>query len=167
LQVYDYDKVPIKGKGIVELVGLPGNTLLSGYYPWKLYGRIVDGKMDIDFPDVKLTLCESMQMDSVSIRLKISSSLRVGLYKKNNDDSDRVYIYYLTDDLIHKEIDVNANTIIEQEIELKAGWNFIEERHNPKWVYGNGEPYYIYRFISQDINDVLNKGYRWTMERWI
>ena len=166
LQVYDDNGVPITVKGTIELVGLPGQTLVSGYYPWKLYGRIVNGKMDINFPDVKLTLREGEQMDVISIRLKNSGSTRLGLHKKNNDYSDRLFIYYLTDDLIYKTIDY-MNNEIEQEIKLKAGWNFIERAENPKWVYGNEEPYYIYRLISHDINDVLNEGYRWTMELWI
>ena len=165
LQVYDDNGSRIKSKGTVELVGLPGQMLLSGYYPWKLYGKIVNGKMIIDFPDVKLTLREGVQMDMIRFNVKDSYSTRLDLYKKNNDYSDRLYIYYLTDDLIYKAIDF-MNDNIEQEIELKAGWNFIEERYNPNfsWVDGNEEPFYIYKFISQDINDVLNEGYRWTMD---
>ena len=163
LQVYDYNGSPITGKGTIELVGVPRQPLLSGYYPWKLYGKIVNGKMIIDFPDVKLTLREGVQMDMIRFNVKDSYSTRLDLYKKNNDYSDRLYIYYLTDDLIYKAIDYRNNEIV-QEIELKAGWNFIEEKYNPKWVYGNEEPYYIYRFISKDIIDVLNEGYRWIMD---
>jgi len=168
LQVYDYNGSPITGKGTIELVGLPGQTLVSGYYPWKLYGRIVNGKMDIDFPDVKLTLREGEQMDIISISVKNSSSTQLGLYKKGNDASDRIYILYLTDDLIYK-VNNYINNENEQEIDLKAGWNFIEQRRNPNfsWVEENEEPFSFYRFISHDINDVLNEGYRWTMELWI
>jgi len=168
LQVYDYNGSPITGKGIIELVGLPEQTLISGYYPWKLYGRIVNGKMDIDFPNVKLTLREGEQMDIISISVKNSYSTRLDLYKKGNDASDRIFILYLTDDLIYKVINY-INNEIEQEIDLKAGWNFIEVRRNPNfsWVEENEEPFYFYRFISQDINNVLNEGYRWRMELWI
>jgi len=165
-QLYDRDGTPFKSSEFLndsfELVGFPSLKLASGYYPWKLYGRVVNGIMEIDFPDVELVLREGVQMDSISIEHKTRSNFVFDIRKLNNDFVSSVKIYYLTNDLIHKEIYVNAKMeFIEQELKLKEGWNFIERIRNTEWVYGNDKPYYVYRFISHDINDVLKEGYRW------
>ena len=152
LQVYNENGTPFNGT--FDLVGLPSVRLESGYYPWKLYGRITNGKMAIDFPDVKLVLRENVYISKVYIERKNSSSTRFGLYKPGSDNYRGVDIYYVTDDLLYEGI------------ALKAGWNFIEELENPNWTYESDEPYVIPRFISQDINEVLQKGYRWQVEYW-
>jgi len=139
-QVYNYDGTPFISHPYLdasfEIVCLPSQTLNSGYYPWKLYGKIVDGKMDIKFPNVKLSLREGLQMDQIYIQVKNKSFLGFSLRKKshtNSQEFDSIRIFYATDDLIPKEPNVNTDIdFIEQEIELKAGWNFIEQRQNPK-----------------------------------
>jgi len=160
LQVYDYDGTPLKSS--YELVGLPLVRLDSGYHPWKLYGRIVNGKMDIDFPNVKLELGSKNIYSTISIERKNSNSMKFALHDIKSDFSSKVYIFYSTEN--HK---ANGFRGSENEIALKAGWNFVEELLNPKWAYGNDEPYYIIGLISQDINDFFRKGYRWYLEIWI
>jgi hypothetical protein len=152
LQVYNEDGTPFKET--VELFGLPLARLDTGYYPWKLYGRIVNGKMAIDFPDVKLELGSSLYC-SVSIELKNSGSTRFGLHKPGGDYDSQVYIYYSTGSY---ETDVG--------IQFKAGWNFVEELKNPDWSYDSDEPYRINGLITNNIIDIYNKGYRWQLERW-
>jgi hypothetical protein len=158
LQVYNEDGTPFNGT--IELVGLPRARLDSGYYPWKLYGRIVSGKMEIDFPDVELGLGSS-QYCRVYIETKNSSSTQFGLYKPGSYD-DRVYIYYSTGNFTEYNPYEPENGIA-----LKPGWNFVEELHNPNWSYDSGEPYWITGLISKNVNYFYNKGYRWQLERWI
>jgi hypothetical protein len=157
LQVYNEDRTPFIGT--MELVGIPSTTLSSGYYPWKLYGRIVNGKMDIDFPNVELVLGSrggnQVQYDNVYIERKNYSSTKFGLYMPGRVYENRVYIYYST-----------GNYEARDGFQLKAGWNFIEELKNPNWVYGNGEPFNITGLVSQNINDFYKKGYRWQLELW-
>jgi hypothetical protein len=152
LQVYNEDGTLLNET--FELVGLPRAWLDSGYYPWKLYGRIVNGKMAIDFPDVELEL-GSFQYCRVYIERKNSSSLKFGLYKPGGFDY-RVHIYYSTG--LYKT---------EDGYQLKAGWNFVEEIHNPNWSFDSGEPYWNTGLISKKVNDFYNKGYRWQLEHWI
>jgi hypothetical protein len=158
LQVYNADGTPFNET--MELVGIPSEKLSSGYYPWKLYGRIVNGKMEIDFPDVELVLgshgSEQVQFDRVYIERKNFFTMKFGLYKPGKGNRNRAYIYYST-----------GNYTTGNGFQLKAGWNFIEELENPKWVYGNDEPYSITGLISQNVNDFYKKGYRWQVERWI
>jgi hypothetical protein len=152
LQVYNENGTLFKGT--FELVGLPSVRLDSGYYPWKLYGRIVDGKMAIDFPDVELELGSS-QYCKVYIERKNSGSTKFGLYKPGSYDY-RVYIYYSI-----------GFYETEEGYRLKAGWNFVEELNNPNWSYDSDEPYSITGLISQNVNDFYVKGYRWQLEYWI
>jgi hypothetical protein len=160
LQVYNYDGTPYKGT--IELVGLPWVWLDSGYHPWKLYGRIVNGKMEIDFPDVELGL-GSFEYCRVYIELKDSYSTKLGLYipSRDHDSIDHdswVYIFYSTGSYSTGPYEPR------EEVRLKPGWNFVEEMTNPDWSYGNDEPYWITRLISQNIDDIYNKGYRWHWE---
>jgi hypothetical protein len=158
LQVYNEDGSLFNGT--IELVGLPQARLDSGYYPWKLYGKIVNGKMEIDFPGVELSLGSS-QYCRVYIEVKNSDSTKFGLYKPGSSDY-QVYIYYSTGNFIEYNPYEPENGI-----SLKPGWNFVEELHNPNWSYGSGEPYWITGLISQNINDFYNKGYRWQLEHWV
>jgi hypothetical protein len=158
LQVYNEDGTTFNGT--MELVGMPSTTLSSGYYPWKLYGRIVNGKMEIDFPDVELVLGShgdyQLKYDNIYIERKNSSSIKFGLYKPAESYDNRVYIYYSI-----------GNNETGEGFPLKAGWNFVEELKNPNWSYGNDEPYSITGLISNNVDDFYKKGYRWQVERWI
>jgi hypothetical protein len=143
----------------------PGTSTLDlGEYPWAITGKITNGKMAIVFSKEKLELnsafeynfTEGVRICIVYIENKYNNSMKFGLHKINNDDFSQVYIYYSSDDFIKPQ----------NEIALKAGWNFIEEIENPNWFYGGDEPWSIIGLISQDINDFLRKGYRWQMEMW-
>jgi len=159
LQVYDEFGNPVIDT--FELVGLPAVRLDSGYYPWKLYGKINNGIMNIDFPAVKLELGRNTNHSLVYIERKNYSSTKFSLQKQGKDDNDIIYIYYSTENLHLDDYYEIGNTLT-----LKPGWNFIEVKQNPKWAYGNNEPYYIFKLISQDINSLYKKGYRWRLERW-
>jgi hypothetical protein len=158
LQVYNENGTPFNQT--IELVGVPSARLNSGYYPWKLYGRIVNGKMEIDFPDVELVLGShgdyQLQYDTIYIERKNASSTKFGLYMPGRVYDNRVYIYYST-----------GNYETEEGFQLKTGWNFVEELKNPNWSYDNNEPYSIAGLISKNVNDFYKKGYRWQVERWI
>jgi len=158
LKVYDYYGNPLNET--FEIVGLPEVRLDSGYYPWKLYGNIINGQMLIDFPDVKLELGSGNKYSMIYIEKKNSSSVKFGLYK-STDYSERAYIYYSTEDVF-----IPGYYDVKDGMNLKTGWNFVEEMENPKWSYGNDEPYHIYGLISQNIYDFYKKGYRWFMELW-
>ena len=183
LQVYNEDGS--RYKGYHNLVGVPliplsirdlswnpdsifrpgTATLNLGDYPWTITGKITNGKMNITFPNKKLELNQDFEYDFtdgvriciVYIEVKNNRSMKFGLHKMESDEFSRVYIYYSSDDFIRPQ----------NEIALKAGWNFIEELENPKWFYGSNEPWSIIGLISQDINDFLKKGYRWKREMWI
>jgi hypothetical protein len=182
LQVYNEDGTPYKGYfnligipliplSIRDLSSNPDNifrpgtaTLNLGDYPWTITGKITNGKMAISFPNRKLDLnqdfensfTDGVRICIVYIEYKNSRSMKFGLHKIDSDDDSRVYIYYSSDDFIRPQ----------NEIALKAGWNFIEELENPKWFYGSNEPWSTIGLVSQDINDFLRKGYRWQLEMW-
>jgi len=182
LQVFDRDEVPfggnydIAGRPFIPLnlmdlgkypydIFTPGTATINlGVYPWEIYGEIKNGKIAIDFPNEKLeltsdfeySLTEGVRICLVYIEHKDSPNLKFGLHKRN-DSFSRVYIYYSTDDFNRTE----------NGIALKAGWNFVEQLKNPKWVQGSHEPIYIVGLVSQDVNVFLKKGYRWKMESWI
>jgi hypothetical protein len=183
LQVYDENGsrykgyhnlvgVPLKPLSLSDIswnsdsIFRPGTaTINSGKYPWTITGKITNGKMNIAFPNTRLELSQDFEYSFtdgvriciVYIEVKNSRSMKFGLRKIESDDDSRVYIYYSIDDFSRPQ----------NEIALKAGWNFIEELQNPKWSYGGDEPWSTIGLVSQDINDFLKKGYRWQLEMWI
>ena len=136
------------------------------FYPWTV-GKINRGKIAIGFPDEKLelgsdfeySLTEGVRICIVYITRKDNSNWEFELCKKNSGiytyDFDRVYIYYASADFNRPH----------NGIAFKAGWNFIERIQNPNWFAGSAEPGYII-VSSQDVNNFLEKGYRWQSESW-
>jgi hypothetical protein len=180
-QIYNDEGIPIKWNsslvGIplypytIELLSYPEWVFTPGtpafhplVYPWTIQGRIVNGKMEINFPNKKLELTSFYENDFtgnvriciVYIEEKNSNSMKYGLHKIDKNEDSRVYIYYSSDDFDRSQ----------RGITLKAGWNFIEEIENPNWSDDNDEPFSITGLISHDINDFYQKGYRWQLEYW-
>ncbi|MDR3167527.1 MAG: hypothetical protein LBT93_06250, partial [Treponema sp.] len=123
----------------------------------------------ISFPNNKLELnsiyendfTEGVRIGLIFIQQKNNSYLHIALHKINQDEYNRIDILYSSDDF-HKPDDAYYG-----EYALKAGWNFIEIVENPNWFYGSDEEITNISLISQNINDFLNKGYRWQIEYWL
>ena len=137
--------------------------------PWEITGKVKNGKMSISFLNNKLKLnseyendfTDGVRIGNISIQQKNNRSLHIGLHKINTDVSyNEIDILYLSDDLHKPNLDFYGD------ISLKAGWNFIEIIDNPDWFYGSDEEPYLVGLVSQNINDFLNKGYRWQIEYW-
>ena len=125
-------------------------------------GSISNGKIAIDFkkqslelpPEFANSFTGDVKIAYIRLESAISDNIKFSLNKQNAINSHRVHIYYSSADF-----DRPLNKIA-----LKKGWNFIEEYANPDWAYGNGEPYFITGFTTQDINAVYGSGYRWHLE---
>lgn len=129
---------------------LPGATLSDSNMPWTIQGSITSGILSIDFPEI-LNFSDKyssehtcgIKIARVYIKDENHSSQSIGLHKLGEQNSG-VIIYYI-------DKDFECNTGDGSEIQLKAGWNFWDRKNN---------------IISQDINDFLNKDYRWRWESW-
>jgi len=77
------------------------------------------------------------------VHIKKSIWHHIALHEHDEQNSG-VIIYYTDKDII-------CETRSGSEIQLKAGWNF--------WDRTN-------KIISQDINVLFSKGYRWRWESW-
>lgn len=185
-QVYNVNEGG-KYEGSLQLTGkpyIPTNLLKSDDYingriydvpekmPWIIQTPITNGILSIDFPEALtlsdeyssentggisiscIKICDkSQQSDSNSNRV---TSNNIRLLKRISGSSysepsihsgssySEVSIYYSDGDFTYKAIDGS-------EIQLKAGWNF--------WTINEG-------FISQDINDFFDQGYRWRYQLW-
>jgi hypothetical protein len=141
----------------------PGATVRLLNLPWEINGKVNAGKMTIDFPVRKLELTsfyensatEGVRICEVHIEMKNNRNNNFGLHKIGSANNGRVYILYSSDDF---------NGLFGGSINLKSGWNFIETYDNENWTYGADEPYTSIGFITQNINDVLEKDYRWQIE---
>jgi len=179
-QVYDYEGTPynetcvLVGRPLIpsSLEGPGSSTVSVDVYPWTV-GKITDGKIAIGFPDAKReqlelsadfenSYTEGVRICIFYIEHKDISNRKFGLRKRNPDNNmgisfSDVYIYYSSADFHNPS---------HNGISLKAGWNFIERLQNPNWSYPSDEPYFIMGATSQDVNDFLEKGYRWYLELW-
>ena len=139
--------------------------------PWEIRGYIRNGKMFFDFPDIEFDRTYFSDLYSIKgayvFRFYIQQinptypHTEVDLHKNIfAKDHGEIYILYAT-----SELDIIT---WEGSIELKAGWNFLEKVRNPSDEADEpGVPIYIVGLISQNINDFLEKGYRWHIGRWI
>ena len=155
-----------------NLVGVfgVGNSIQSN--PVEIQGAIKNGKMNFNFPDrIELNSeydeyeKDGVRIGHLYIQKKDNQGIHFGLHKINSDLYNRVEILYSNTEYIP---DNSGYYSYYEGITIKAGWNFIEILKNPNWSYENDEePYEIFGLISQDVNDLLKKGYRWRLENWI
>lgn len=130
---------------------LPGATYTPSVLPLTIHGTITSGILSIEFPET-LNLSNEysseytggVKIARVHIQAENYRNNHIALHKLNEQISS-VIIYYTDKDSTYKTYDGS-------DIQLKAGWNFWDEKNN---------------IISQDINDFLDKGYRWCWEYWM
>lgn len=129
---------------------LPGATYQNSNMPWTIQGSITSGILSIDFSKT-LNLSNEytsehtngIKIARVHIRNENSRNQHLALHKLD-EQNPGVKIYYTDNDATYQ-------TRKGAEIQLKAGWNFWNQDNN---------------FISQDINDFFNQGYKWKWESW-
>ena len=130
-------------------------------YPFTISGKIDEGNMKITFPNKSFSLdsnyeCKvvgSIKIATINLRQKDNGMNVFALHKWTNNVWGRIYIYY---------VDNEYAKLNDGAITLKKGWNYIEFIND----YDNN----IFQKagkISQDINDFIKEGYRWTLEIWI
>lgn len=135
---------------VIDGTLLPGATLQYSNMPWTIQGSITSGILSIDFPET-LNLSNEyasehtggIKIARVHIRRENNRHYHIALHKLD-EQNPGVIIYYTDQDATYQ-------TRKGAEIQFKAGWNF--------WDNGNN-------FISQDINDFFNQGYKWQWEIW-
>ena len=155
--------VPNCSYGSFDIPGLfPSSTFVPSEYPWKIKGKVIDGKISIEFPVGKFDLpsiynsfTEGLTMSQVFIEDENNGHRKIALHKIGDDMNGRIYILYVSGNF--------SNELVT----FKSGWNFVEIFRNPNWFYGSEEPSELIGMITQNVNYFLGKGYRWKMERWI
>lgn len=160
-KVYDEDGNPYVGnRAVVAEPSIPSlihkETLVIGgsssheEKPWVLEGQISNGYLSIDFPN-NLELWDEYYSDytggvkvaRVLITFKDLNSNYLGIHKLDSDGRG-IDIYYADGDLTVRDFSGN-------EYPLHKGWNFIDRDNNR---------------VYQDINELLDLGYRWQLELW-
>ena len=169
LQVYERDGTPITED--FDLVGKPYFSYASfdqqeGFsrstsiseFPWVIRGEVKGGIIAIDFTDGKYDLpsADGWSMLLVVIEIEDNPFRSIDLNKIGDDGfSSMVNIYYASDDLPGEQVT------------FKSGWNFVEYYLNPNLFNKDNEPVvptgplFLMGTISQNVNDFLEKGYRW------
>jgi hypothetical protein len=138
--------------------------------PWTLSGTVRRGKLAITFPSEGLELPESyggyhtggVRMAEIHLDVSDNSSMKVRLHKydKKYDPPNMpsplgyINIYYA---------DGEFTDFYDGSLALKKGWNFVETWRNYR---ADGSYEGESHSVSQNIDDFLDKGYRWTIEYW-
>ena len=169
-----YDRIEIPSTLSLDLVGSVGyattpnslldagtlNYVLSPGSSLRFFGEVKDGIVALDFPNDQLDSAfeyESFMDGFTVLFVRITFQLdgfsgRIGLHKMGQhqhpllNDLYSVFLLYVRDD----------------DPPFKSGWNFMEYYNNPDPL--PGEPSEWFGFISQDINDFFDRGYRWKGE---
>lgn len=127
---------------------LGGHTYSGNEKPWHIDGSITNGILLIDFPDtLSLTdeyssdLTEGVKIACLQIVSVKNSNKHIALHKLD-ERKPGVELYYTDKDFVFK-------TSQDLEYQLKAGWNFYDANN---------------KILTQDINELFDKGYRWQWE---
>jgi len=116
-------------------------------YLWQIEGEITEGIMAIDFPEGDF---EPMFMGRIELDEKdVVLGRGVNLIKMtDNQQLKIVHILYADEDFSNESVT------------LRTGWNFVEIVENSNGILDN-EAWYLLGVITQDINDMLENGFRW------
>jgi len=174
LQVYDYDRTPFNGD--MDLVGIPnipyalfdrphtfpGSSFRENHPLWEVSGEVKDGIMAFDFSNEKRELTSAYKKSNgltysiLHIQQKNNQNRVIELIKRDDFSFlvGFVRILYVDGDFSNEWIT------------FKSGWNFVEYYHNPDWFIGSSEPSWFTGMVTQNVDDLLEKGYRWYLAHW-
>ena len=160
-------------KGNVDLVGSakevykPHDPRIGPYddyilypeSPLRIYGKIKDGIVDIDFTNEQFesafgyeSFGDGYTFLHVVIVPQDNSRQSISLHKVDEKYFGQLDLYSVVIFYVHEDFS-----------ELKSGWNFVELCHNHDPLPGEKDT--TIGIISKDINVFLEKGYRWQFDR--